>query len=69
MKKRNDMGVRVYGCMPNGGGERKMRPHKENDVPGVGAMGGAWVMISRMCTNRSLLGIMNLCDSVALFGG
>ena len=39
MKKRNDMGVRVYGCMPNGGGERKMRPHKENDVPGVGSMG------------------------------
>ena len=39
MKKRNDMGVRVYGCMPNGGEERKRRPHKENDVPGVGAMG------------------------------
>ena len=38
MKKRNDMGVRVYGCMHSGGGERKMRPHKENDVPCVGAM-------------------------------
>ena len=29
MKKRNDMGVRVYGCMPNGGEERKRRPHKK----------------------------------------
>ncbi len=40
MKKRNDMGVGVYGCMPSSGGwEKKMRPHKEKDVPGVGAMG------------------------------
>ena len=36
------MGVGVYGCMPcSGGGEKKMRPHKEKDVPGVGAMGCA----------------------------
>ena len=36
------MGVGVYGCMPSsGGGEKEMRPHKENDVPGVGAMGCA----------------------------
>ena len=40
MKKRNDMGVGVYGCMPSGGGgEKGIRPHKEKDVPGVGAMG------------------------------
>jgi hypothetical protein len=40
MKKRNDMGVWVYGCMPSGGGgEKKMHPHKKKDVPGVGAMG------------------------------
>ena len=39
-EKRNDMGVGVYGCMPSSGGwEKKMRPHKEKDVPGVGAMG------------------------------
>ena len=40
MKKRNDMGVGVYGCMPCSGGEKKgIRPHKEKEVPGVGAMG------------------------------
>ena len=40
MKKRNDRGVGVYGCMPSSGGwEKKMRPLKKKDVPGVGAMG------------------------------
>ena len=57
MKKRNDMGVRVYGCMPSGGGERKMRPHKENDVPCVGAMGGArsYSSILSSLTNRRFI--------------
>ena len=27
MKKRNDMGVGVYGCMPSGGGEGKKCTH------------------------------------------
>ena len=40
MKKRNDMGVWVYGCMPNsGGGEKKCAHTRKKDVPGVGAMG------------------------------
>ena len=34
------MGVGVYGCMPSSGGwGKEIRPHKEKDVPGVGAMG------------------------------
>ena len=40
MKKRNGLPVCRFGGLPcAGGGGKEMRPHKEKDVPGVGAMG------------------------------
>ena len=57
MKKRNDMGVGVYGYMPSSGGwEKKMRPLKEKDVPGVGAMG--------MSKGLSLIQFIKKCKSL-----
>jgi len=39
MKKRNDLPVCRFGGLPSEVVEKKLHPHKEKDVPGVGAMG------------------------------
>jgi len=67
-KMKNEMICCYVICvMPCGGGEKKNAPTQGKWCSWCGRNGVSWVMVSRMCANRSLPGIMNLCDGLSHF--